>query len=117
LKIKNNQNGFSHGMILLSLCLILAIGLIGFRVYSHSQNNKTAAVIMSPSPITSSQPSSNVGLINPTTMPALANGTDNSTLNGNLSNINTSLAQENMYNSAVTSGLNDSSNQISVPTN
>ena len=50
-------------------------------------------------------------------MPALANGTDNSTLNGNLSNINTSLAQENMYNSAVTSGLNDSSNQISVPTN
>jgi hypothetical protein len=116
LKIKNNQNGFSHGMILLSLFLILAIGLIGFRVYSHSQNNKTASV-MSPSPISNSQPSSNVGVINPISVPPLASGTDNSTLNGNLSNISTSLAQENLYDSAVTSGLNDSSNQISVPTN
>jgi len=112
LKIKNNQNGFSHGMILLSLFLLLAMGLIGFRVYNHSQNSQTASV-MSPT----SQPSSNVGLINPTTIPPLANGTDNSTLSSNLSNINSSLSQDNMYNSAVTSGLNDSSNQISVPTN
>jgi len=114
MKIKNNQYGFSHGMIILSIFLVLAIGFIGFRVYSRSHSSKTIASTSLNSTKTNSN---NVGVLNLTAIPPLASGTDNTTLNSNLSNINNSLSQENIYNSSVSGGLNDSTSQISVPTN
>jgi hypothetical protein len=114
MKMKNNQYGFSHGMIILSIFLVLAIGFIGFRVYNRSNSSKTIASTSLNSTKTNSN---DVGVLNLTAIPPLASGTDNASLNSNLSNINNSLSQENLYNSSIINGMNDSTSQISVPNN
>jgi hypothetical protein len=118
LKITKFQNGFSHPLIFLSIAIVLVIGFIGYRVYDHNKKTNPKVATVTIKTINNPQSSNtSTNAPSPDFKAPLASGTDNSTLNSNLNNINSSLSQENNDNTSVNSGLNDSSNQISVPTN
>jgi len=111
-------NVFLH--VLLGVVLIVIICLIGWRVYDlrHSSTKSTTVLNTAASaPSTSTTPTPSTAATSGTSTPTVSAGTDNSSLNTSLNNINSLLGSQASDSSSLSAALNDSQNEITVPTN
>lgn len=98
---KQTQSG-SAALIVLVVAVVALVGLIGWQVVRHHHASQAATAQTKQSATSSSGGG---------TSPA------NSDLNQDLQGINSAMNQENSDSTAANNGLNDSRNQVSVPTN
>lgn len=102
--------------VMMALLVFAVVGLVAWRVAIwHNSNKKVVSANVAASSATTKSGTSTTPTTNPT--PVVAAGTDDTTLNNDLNNINGLLAGQSNDNSAVNASLNDSQNQITVPTN
>jgi Tfp pilus assembly protein PilV len=106
--LSKNQRGFSIVETTLLVVVVVAIGVVGWYVYSH--RNKTVAT----TPASSTSTTTDTTATSPTTKP-LASGTSNSDLQSDLSNVTNSSNQSNSDLTTTNNGLNDQSTFTSVP--
>ncbi len=112
-KSKQSEAGNLLLHLLISLALVVIIVLIGWRVYELHKNKTVPQTVLTTStttPTTTPSKSSS-------TTPTVAAGTDNTTLSNDLNNVNGLLSAQSSDSAAVQSALNDSQNEITVPTN
>jgi len=110
-------NVFLH--VLLGVVLIVIICLIGWRVYDLRHSNPKSTTVLNTAasaPSTTTTTPSTAATSN-TSAPTVNAGTDNSSLNTSLNNINSLLGSQASDSSSLSAALNDSQNEITVPTN
>lgn len=106
----------SAGFAIIELVLVLVmLGIVGFAGWYVVRAKHNANVAL-----TNASNSTQAKPIVSTTAPAATlstAGTDNASLNSDLSSVNASQQQESSSAASANSGLNDQSSEISVPTN
>lgn len=108
--MNKSQKGMAGLESLLILVIVGILAFTGWYVYKARQNSNknlnNAASIGQTVPATYSKQST-----------TLSSGSDNQSLQGDLSSINTSQSQASQDYSSSSSAVNDQQNEISVPTN
>jgi len=94
--------------VLLAVVVLGVVSFVGLAVWRHNRNQK-AALVTTAAAVTASSASSN-----PTAVP-ISSGTDNSSLQSDLTNINLSLNQSSQNLQAAGSAVNDQA--LTVPAN
>jgi len=110
--MRNNQKGMAGIESLLIVVIIAIIGLTGWYVYKTRQNSDKTLN----SAATTSQAATKTEASTATPPAQLSAGSDNSSLQSDLSNINSSQSQAGSDSSAANAAVNDQQNEISVPT-
>jgi hypothetical protein len=98
-----NQQGVGHVVVIIGLVVIMAVGLVGWRIESHHKVKQTALVVTSPTPRSTTDSSA----------PAAGSSDYASDLNG----INSSMSQESTDSSSANSAVNDQQSEVTVPAN
>ena len=105
-KLSDSNEGNALVYVLLLVILVVVVGMDFWAI----RNTKKPSTSTAPSTAQTTTPSTSAGSAKP-----LASGTDNSSLNSDLGNINTSLTQSGNDSSTATNSVNDQSQLQTVP--
>jgi uncharacterized protein HemX len=101
----HTESGHAILYAVLAIVVVAAVGLSAWRIHKHHQTQKSATTA-------ASSTTSNTAVSAP-----LAPGSNNSSLQSDLTNINGSLTQQTADQNASNTAINDQQSEISVPTN
>jgi len=121
----SSQKGHIHLVIILGILVLCGVGYTGYRVYEDNSKSPTPSIsnntvaasnstgsATAPTTTTNTYSASKQEIVTP-----LASGTSNTALNSDLSAVNSSINQESQSANYSNTALNDSQQQITVPTN
>jgi hypothetical protein len=110
-----NQAGNIFLHILIAVAIIVVLCSIAWRIYDL-RNGKSSTVLNTSSlNNTLSTPSSTASTTS--SGPTVSAGTDNASLNSSLNSVNSLLSAQASDSSSLSAAINDSQNEITVPTN
>jgi hypothetical protein len=110
-KLIEKESGHTVLFGVLIVAVLAAVGFAAVRIHNHNKVSvaNTSSTVSAGSPTSSNSE-------NAVSAP-LPSGTDNSSLQGDLSNVNSSLGQQASDQNAASTAVNDQQSEISVPTN